>query len=75
MSRETLTLFTVFFLIIFTFGSAIVLGGETEDLSFWEVLHNAKDFFVDVPLFGTIISALIIALVVYVLYREVRGGL
>ena len=75
MSRETLTLFTVFFLIIFAFGSAIVVGGNEGELGFWSVLYSAKNFFIDVPHFGTLIIAIVVALSVYVLYREARGGL
>ena len=75
MSRETLTLFTVFFLIIFAFGSITVLGGPEGDFGFWNVLYNAKNFFVDIPLFGSLIIAIVVALGVYVLYREARGGL
>ena len=75
MGRETLTIFTVFFLILFAFGSVIVLGGSTGSFDFWSVLNAGKNFFVDIPLFGKVISGMVMALVIYVLYREVRGGL
>ena len=83
MSRENLTLFTIFFLIIFGFGSSIVVLGlyeePEEEKTFVGTLNNIvssfKKFYVDIPVFGSVILTLISALGIYVLYREVRGGL
>ena len=83
MSRETLTLFTIFFLIIFSFGSAIVITGSyaapSEGVTIIGTIGNIfnafKDFYVDIPIFGTLIITSIAVLVAYVLYREARGGL
>ena len=83
MSRETLTLFTVFFLIIFGFGSAIVITGTyaapSEGVTVIGTIGNIfnafKEFYVGIPIFGTLIITAISVLIAYVLYREARGGL
>ena len=83
MSRESLTLFTIFFLIIFGFGSAIVLTGTyaapSEGVSIIGTIGNIfnafKEFYVDIPVFGTLILTSISILIAYVIYREARGGL
>ena len=83
MSRETLTLFTIFFLIIFGFGSAIVVSGiyeaPSEGVTIIGTISNIfkafKEFYVEIPVFGTLIITTISVLIAYVLYREARGGL
>ena len=83
MSRESVTLFVVFFLIIFGFGSAIIATGiyeaPEEQLTFLgsvkNIISSFKEFYVDIPVFGAVIFTSITALIAYVLYREARGGL
>ena len=83
MSRETLTLFTIFFLIIFAFASAIILTGTYAAPSesgtiigtIGNIFNAFKKFYVDIPVFGTVIITSISVLIAYVIYREARGGL
>ena len=83
MGRENLTLFTIFFLIIFAFGAAIVMTGAYEAPSesvtiigtIGNIFNAFKKFYVDIPVFGTVILTSISVLIAYVLYREARGGL
>ena len=83
LSRESITLFLVFFLITFAFVSAIVISGTyeapTEGITFLGTIGNIidafKKFHIDIPIFGTLIITIITALIAYVLYREARGGI
>lgn len=86
MSKERITLFLFIFTVIFIFSTGIIysgtegtgtdtIGTDTTNLTFWDVLKGVGSFYVDVPIFGGLITAIIVGIGVYVLYREIRGGI
>ena len=82
MSKERITIFLFVFIVIFTMASGYIYASiseesieEGKDLSFWSVMYGLKKFTVNVPIVSGSIMAIVIGLGVYVLYREVRGGL
>ena len=86
MSKERITIFLLIFVVIFTISTGYIYGslsasGEEElelpqkELGFWSIMYGLKDFTLDIPLISGGIIAIITGLGVYIIYREVRGGL
>ena len=83
MSKERITIFLFTFFVIFTVATGYIYGSisgegadvKQGDLGFWSVLYGLKDFTLDIPLISGTFIALISGLGIYVIYREVRGGL
>ena len=82
MSKERITIFLFVFIVIFTVASGYIYASvsgedidEGKDLGFWSIMYGLKKFTVDVPIISGGVMAIVVGLGVYILYREVRGGL